>query len=88
MIIPPWSEKAKRPCRTCPYHAEARGTLLMGVGCLMAVTVGATWGLADRYATIRENANCNRNEAPPASIIQGRGKYFNKEYQSELPPAP
>lgn len=52
----------------------------------MAVTVGATWGLADRYATIRENANCNRNEAPPAYVIQGRGKYFNKEYRSELPP--
>jgi len=49
----PFSKKARKPCGTCPFHKEARNTLLLGFASVIAVAMGVTWGVADRYATWR-----------------------------------
>jgi hypothetical protein len=37
----------RRPCRTCPYHKEARNGLLFGVASVLCVSVAATWAVAE-----------------------------------------
>lgn len=58
MIIPPWSPKAKKPCRTCPFHKEARNTLLLGVACVFSVSSAVSWALAERYSDWKHDQQC------------------------------
>lgn len=74
MTQPPWSPKAKKPCRTCPFHKEARNALLFSFACVVCVASAISFALAERYSDWRHDKQCPervldaRRYVIPASI--------------------
>ena len=58
MIIPPWSAKARKPCKVCPYHSDAKGTLLFAFACTVVITSALSFALGERYSNWSQDNQC------------------------------